>query len=97
MYIPSASATSLNLSEQQMARAVFIVLSLFLAVFHVHGILQENSRQFGPSNKLNSQSDYYLDNSEEYINSWAVEIKGGEKVADRVARRNGFRNLGRVR
>ena len=32
-----------------------------------------------------------------YTASWAVEItQGGDKMADRIARRYGFRNLGKV-
>ena len=34
--------------------------------------------------------------SKEYVNSWAVEIRGGKLHADEVARRNGFENLGEV-
>ena len=34
--------------------------------------------------------------AKEYINSWAVEIRGGWEHADEVARRNGFENLGKV-
>ena len=32
----------------------------------------------------------------EYINSWAVEVRGGRIHADEVARRNGFENHGEV-
>lgn len=32
----------------------------------------------------------------DYTNSWAVEIKTGDKEADTVARRYGFINLGKV-
>ena len=32
-----------------------------------------------------------------YVNSWAVSIRGGSAVADTVAHRNGFTNLGLVR
>lgn len=31
-----------------------------------------------------------------YTNSWAVEVRGGTEVADRVAERHGFVNAGRV-
>ena len=34
--------------------------------------------------------------SKEYVNSWAVEIRGGKLHADEVAHRNGFENLGEV-
>ena len=34
--------------------------------------------------------------SKEYINSWAVEVRGGRIHADEVARRNGFENHGEV-
>ena len=33
----------------------------------------------------------------DYTNSFAVEIRGGEKEADELARRHGFKNLGKVR
>ena len=32
-----------------------------------------------------------------YTASWAVKIDGGEKMADTIAKRNGFRNRGKVR
>ena len=32
-----------------------------------------------------------------FTNSWAVEVEGGRAVADDVARRRGFINLGQVR
>ncbi len=31
-----------------------------------------------------------------FSNSWAVEISGGDEVAERIAKRHGFTNLGRV-
>ena len=31
-----------------------------------------------------------------FSNQWAVLIKGGKEVADRVAREHGFKNMGRV-
>lgn len=31
-----------------------------------------------------------------YLNRWAVEIYGGSQVANYVAEKNGFRNLGQV-
>ena len=31
-----------------------------------------------------------------YTNSWAVEVAGGRAVADDVARRHGFLNMGQV-
>ena len=34
---------------------------------------------------------------EEYTNSWAVEVIGGPEVADKIAERHDFVNLGRVR
>ena len=35
--------------------------------------------------------------SERYTSSWAVEIvEGGDKMADKIASKHGFRNLGRV-
>ena len=34
--------------------------------------------------------------SKRYINSWAVEVRGGKEHADEVARRNGFENRGQV-
>lgn len=34
--------------------------------------------------------------TQEYINSWAVEVRGGRIHADEVARRNGFENHGEV-
>lgn len=36
------------------------------------------------------------DGDEFYTNSWAVEIRGGRAVADEVARRHGFLNMGQV-
>ena len=36
------------------------------------------------------------DKDEFYTNSWAVEIPGGRAVADDVARRHGFLNMGQV-
>ena len=33
----------------------------------------------------------------EYTNSWAVEVIGGPEVADRIAQRHDFDNLGKVR
>ena len=34
--------------------------------------------------------------AKEYINSWAVKVRGGRKAADEVAQRNGFDNMGQV-
>lgn len=31
-----------------------------------------------------------------YSDSWAVEVKGGDSEADRIAKENGFVNLGQV-
>ena len=31
-----------------------------------------------------------------YINEWIVEVKGRPEFADEIARRHGFRNLGKV-
>ena len=31
-----------------------------------------------------------------YSNSWAVEVVGGDEVADVIASRHGFTNMGRV-
>lgn len=31
-----------------------------------------------------------------YSNSWAVEVSGGDAVADLLAKKHGFTNLGRV-
>lgn len=31
-----------------------------------------------------------------YSDSWAVEVKGGESEADKIAKENGFVNLGQV-
>ena len=35
--------------------------------------------------------------NQRYTASWAVKIDGGEKMADTIAKRNGFRNRGKVR
>ena len=31
-----------------------------------------------------------------YTNSWAVEIVGGDEVANRIAEKHGFNNIGQV-
>ena len=31
-----------------------------------------------------------------YTNEWIVEVKGGPEVADEIAERHGFKNLGKV-
>ena len=31
-----------------------------------------------------------------YTNEWIVEVKGGPEVADEIAQRHGFKNLGKV-
>ena len=31
-----------------------------------------------------------------YINEWIVQVKGGPEVADEIAERHGFQNLGKV-
>ena len=31
-----------------------------------------------------------------YTNEWIVEVRGGSEVADEIAQRHGFRNLGKV-
>ena len=31
-----------------------------------------------------------------YSNSWAVKVSGGVDVADRIAEKHGFKNLGQV-
>ena len=31
-----------------------------------------------------------------YSNSWAVEVSGGDAMAESIARRHGFTNMGRV-
>ena len=31
-----------------------------------------------------------------YTNSWAVEITGGDEVANRIAEKHGFNNMGQV-
>ena len=38
-----------------------------------------------------------IDSESRYTSSWAVEIPGGTGVADGVARKHGFLNLGKVR
>ena len=42
------------------------------------------------------ESHSKIHSKKEYINSWAVEIRGGARRADEVARRHGFKNLGEV-
>ena len=37
------------------------------------------------------------DSSNTYINTWLVKIRGGPAVADEIAHRHGFDNLGLVR
>lgn len=33
----------------------------------------------------------------DYLDKWAVKVKGGKEVADAVAAEHGFRNIGQVR
>ena len=44
------------------------------------------------------RSDELEEDSEEdvYSNSWAVKVTGGVDVADRIADKHGFKNLGQV-
>lgn len=44
------------------------------------------------------QSDELEEDAEGHVysNSWAVEVAGGANVADRIAEKHGFTNLGQV-
>ena len=71
--------------------AILASLALFFAVVHVQGLSVKDwgIEPVGQPSERSHRSTY--------INSWAVKIKGGERVADKVARRYGFHNLGLVR
>ena len=44
------------------------------------------------------RSDELEENAEGHVysNSWAVKVAGGVDVADRIAEKHGFKNLGQV-
>ena len=37
-----------------------------------------------------------VDGYSQYTNSWAVEVRGGRRVADKLAKEHGFTNMGEV-
>ena len=77
---------------------IFLLLTAINQVLCMH--LPDNPRQQRSSG--NSTSPYYyasLPSMEKtrYSNDWAVEIHGGSEMADQIARRFGFINLGQVK
>lgn len=71
--------------------------------------LSDNEQNYSPIDSLHGQesqndvdlpSQYFSDNTIEddrdFTSTWAVHIKGGDEVAECVAREHGFRNLGKV-
>ena len=72
----------------------------FCAALSVAFIYVEGTSEFSAEEWLSVQplleSHRRSAHSKRYINSWAVEVRGGMEHADEVARRNGFENRGQV-
>ena len=76
-----------------MERRLLAVSASLALIVYVHG-----SREDWLIDET-SNSEHESDNSRQkdvYLNSWVVRITGGENMADKVARRYDFDNLGVV-
>jgi hypothetical protein len=69
---------------------IFLLLTTINQVLCMHSPL--NPRQQRSSESLSLPSIEKI----RYSNDWAVEIHGGSEMADQIARRFGFINLGQV-
>ena len=74
-----------------MARLLIFFVALSIALFYVEGF----SSKFSP-NLVGKIHRGQSGHSKRYINSWAVQVRGGKVYADEVARRHGFENRGEV-
>ena len=70
---------------------VILVVAIAIATESV------GARQFTASNSWPEDSQKEIRHLDVNINSWAVKIRGGRGVADAVAHRHGYDNLGLVR
>ena len=77
-----------------LALAVVLVLSLVLSV-HLVGGVQKPVDKAAPASEAGGR-DRERNQRVRYTASWAVQIDGGEKMVDAIAKRNGFRNRGKV-
>ena len=75
--------------------AVVLMLSLVLSVHSVGGVHKPVDKA-APASEAEGR-DRERNQRVRYTASWAVQIDGGEKMADTIAKRNGFRNRGKVR
>ena len=73
---------------------LFLLLTTINQVLCMH--LPHNPRQQRSSGNLASLSLPSIEKIR-YSNDWAVEIHGGSELADQIARRFGFINLGQVK
>lgn len=76
-----------------MERRLLAVIASLALIVYVHGsrddwLIEKTS---------NHEQESAASQKNVYLNSWVVKITGGEKMADKVARRNDFDNLGLVR
>jgi subtilisin family serine protease len=65
---------------------LFILAPLIITIGHFR------AAAVGPADRWQQRSE--RESRAEYINSWAVKILGGPAVADDIARRNGYENIG---
>ena len=71
------------------ANSLFVVLAAILLLRAAEGVSEKNKETYPLTQEETQQ--------ERYTASWAVEIAEGDKTADKMASRYGFRNRGRVR
>ena len=74
-----------------LALVVALVLSLVLFALSVEGATKPVDKDV-PASEAEGKNQRVR-----YTASWAVQIDGGGKMADTIAKRNGFRNRGKVR
>ena len=74
-----------------LALLVALVLSIVLFALSVEGATKPVDKAV-PASEAEGRNQRVR-----YTASWAVQIDGGEKMADKIAKRNGFRNRGKVR
>ena len=72
--------------------ALFFCAAFSVAFIYVEGTSEFSAEEWSRFLESHRPSAH----SKRYVNSWAVEVRGGKEHADEVARRNGFENRGQV-
>ena len=76
-----------------MERRLLAVIASLALIVYVHG----DRDDWLVEKTSNNEQESAANQKNVYLNSWVVKITGGEKMADKVARRYDFDNLGLVR